>query len=103
VTVRKINIENLAKTLFMLQTGPLTAAMLAREINVHLVTAQSWLRQLRRQRAVHVTEWLQDRLGRDAIPVFALGDGEDAQRRRESRAVINRRYLEKKRGTTIGA
>lgn len=99
--MRKINHIKMARTIALLNRGPTTAAQLAVEAEVHLVTAQSWLRELRTQGAVHITQWLQDSLGRDCIPVYTLGEGEDLPRRKTARAEIMRRYREKKRGTHI--
>lgn len=101
--MRKINHIKLAKTFALLHNGPVTATQLAVEAEVHLVTAQSWLRELRKQEAVHISKWLPDSLGRDCIPVYALGKGEDLPRRKTARAEIMRRYREKKRGSAVSA
>jgi len=95
---RRINANKLAQTLrYFQQTDEVTAAQLAVEIGVHLITAQSWLRELKTNRVIHVAGWLPDSLGRDSTPVYRLGDGEDVARRKASRSEINRRYLERKR------
>lgn len=96
--MRKINHIKMARTIAMLNQGPITAVKLAVEAEIHIVTAQSWLRELRLQGVVHVVEWLPDTLGRDSTPVYALGAGEDAAKRRSTRAEIMRRYRERKRG-----
>jgi hypothetical protein len=101
--LRKINHIKMAKTIAMLHNGPTTASQLASEAGVHLVTAQSWLRELRQQGAVHITQWQQDSLGRDCIPVYALGKGDDLPRRRTARSEIMKRYRERKRGTHVSA
>lgn len=101
--MRKINHVKMARTIALLNQGPITAAKLAIEAEVHIVTAQSWLRKLRLQGAVHVVEWLTDSLGRDATPVYAIGAGADVARRRATRAEIMRRYRERKRGIQISA
>lgn len=93
----------MARTISLLNRGPITASVLAGEAEVHLVTAQSWLRELRKQGAVHIAQWLPDSLGRDATPVYAMGPGEDAPRRRTDRAAIMKRYREKKRGAQLSA
>jgi len=101
--VRKINHIKLAKTFALLHNGPVTASKLAVEAEVHIVTAQSWLKELRLQGVVHIVEWLPDTLGRDSTPVYALGAGEDVARRRATRAEIMRRYRERKREAQIRA
>lgn len=96
--MRKINVLKLAKTLRLFQQQQeVTALQLATEVGVHLITAQSWLRQLRFNSVVHIAGWLPDSLGRDAIPIYRFGEGVDAERRKTSRSEINRRYLERKR------
>ena len=92
---RKINHQVLAKTFKLLQTQPVSAADLAKEIGIHLITSQRWLRGLKAERAVHITKWLPDSLGRDATPVYALGDKEDTPRRKQPRSEIMQRYRER--------
>jgi predicted ArsR family transcriptional regulator len=99
--LRKINHIKMARTIALLNSGPITAAKLAVEAEVHLVTAQSWLRELRKQGVVRVHQWLQDSLGRDCTPVYALGKGSDCPRRRATRAEIMKRYREKKREAAL--
>ena len=102
--MRKINARKLARTIRLFQqTHEVTAAQLAKEVGLHLITAQSWLRELKANNVVHVGGWLQDSLGRDATPIYRLGEGTHAARRKASRADINRRYLEKKRESKAAA
>jgi predicted ArsR family transcriptional regulator len=101
--LRKINHTKMAKTIAVLHNGPTTASRLASEAGVHLVTAQSWLRELRQQGVVHITQWQQDSLGRDSIPVYALGKGDDLPRRRTTRSETMKRYRERKRGLDVSA
>ena len=101
--MRKINHIKMARTIAVLNRGPTTAAQLSVEAGVHLVTAQSWLRELRKQGVVRVSQWLPDSLGRDSTPVYTLGEGEDLPRRKTTRAEIMKRYREKRRGTQISA
>ena len=98
--MRKLNAAKLAQTLVLLNENPITAAQLATEVNIHIVTAQSWLRELYKQRAIYIHAWLPDSLGRDCTPVYAINrDGLDVDtpRRTTKRAEIARRYREKKR------
>jgi predicted ArsR family transcriptional regulator len=101
--LRKINHTKMAKTIAVLHNGPTTASRLASEADVHLVTAQAWLRELRQQGVVHITQWQQDSLGRDSIPVYALGKGDDLPRRRTTRSETMKRYRERKRGLDVSA
>lgn len=93
----KVNHLVLAQTFRMLQAGPVTAQALANETGVHVVTAQDWLRALKAEKTVHIGSWLPDSLGRDAVPVYELGDDKDEPRRRLTRAEISQRYRERQK------
>jgi len=104
--MRKVNAVKMAQTLMLLNEGPVTASQLATQVNIHLVTAQSWLRELYRQGVIYIHAWLPDSLGRDCTPVYAINrDGLDVDtpRRTTKRAEIAKRYRERKRGTELGA
>jgi len=96
----RISHYTLARTLKLFQQGTVTAKQLHHEIGVHLVTAQAWLRTLTDEGTIHVCGWQQDALGRDAIPVYALGAGVQAPRRRKTRAQIMRDYRQRKKENT---
>ena len=74
-----------------------TSYELAEHTGWHLLTAQSLLRALHKQRCVHVVGWLKDPLGRDTTRIYAVGDGHDRPRSNLTRAEIARRYRERKR------
>lgn len=74
-----------------------TSYELAEHTGWHLLTAQSLLRALHKQRCVHVVGWLKDPLGRDTTRVYAVGDGHDKPRSNLTRAEIARRYRERKK------
>ena len=93
----KVSHRVLAKTLRLLLHGNVTAKQLHVEIGVHLVTAQEWLRTLMDEGTIHVTAWLPDSLGRDATPVYALGNSSSVPRRRKTRAQIMRDYRQRKK------
>lgn len=93
----KINHVKMAKTLALLQAGPLTARELSAKAEVHLITAQDWLRALKAAGAIHISGWLPDTLGRDATPVYSLGNHPDAPRRKTPHAEIARRYRQRKK------
>jgi len=91
----KVNHTVMAQTMMMLRAGPVTAQSVATKTGVHIVTAQDWLRALKKQGAVYIGSWLPDSLGRDAIPVYELGNEPDEPRRKLSRAEIARRYRQR--------
>jgi hypothetical protein len=93
----KVSHAVLARTFALLRDGALTAQRLSRETGVHVVTAQDWLRALKEEKAVHIGSWLPDSKGRDATPVYELGDDKDEPRRRMTRAEISRRYRQRQK------
>lgn len=93
----KVSHRALARTLALFQQGTVTAKQLHLEIGVHLVTAQEWLRTLMHEGTIHIAGWQSDTLGRDAIPVYALGAGDTAPRRRKTRAQIAREYRQRQK------
>ena len=88
----KISHAVLAQTMQLLMHGTVTAKQLSSHTGVHLVTAQEWLRALKSGAIIHVVGWLQDSLGRDAIPVYGMWEGADKPRAKLSRAEISKRY-----------
>jgi predicted ArsR family transcriptional regulator len=72
-----------------------SAADLATQLDIHLITAQRWLRGLKAEGVIHVVQWLPDSLGRDATPVYALGSNEDLPRKKQLRSEIMQRYRER--------
>lgn len=96
MTQKKINHTVLAKTLKLLQAGqPVSAKNVAETTGVHPVTAQRWMRELAKEKVVYVCGWLQDSLGRDAIPLYALGDNDPTPRKKQTRSEIMHRYRER--------
>ena len=87
----------LAKTLSYLLDNPATAQDICAYTGIHLVTAQEWMRALRKERTVYISAWEPDTKGRDVTPVYTLGRGRDAQRRRKSRAQIAADYRARKK------
>ena len=101
----KVNQETYARLLRMLLDDPCTAHELAEETGLHIVTAQSLMRTLKKHKVVHVCAWEADRLGRDATPVYKLGSGKDKQRHRFTSAERTARYRAKQNSvaTLLGA
>lgn len=93
----KVSHEVLAKTMQLLLHESVTAQQLSSHTGVHLETAKTWLRALRVEGVIHVAGWLQDSAGRDAIPVYGLGNLPNQPRAKMSRAEISRRYRERQK------
>lgn len=94
---RKINHLVLAQTVKLLLDGPATAHEVAEHTGIHIVTAQEWMRGLRKEGAVHISGWIADGLGRDTTAVYQLGKGRDKPRHRFTPAERQARYRARKR------
>jgi hypothetical protein len=93
----KVSHMALAKTLKLLLEGPVTAQKVSEVTGVHLLTAQEWVRALRKEGVVHIGDGIADRLERDITPVYAMGSGPDKERRRLTTAQRQARYRERQK------
>lgn len=95
---KRVRISHLttSRVIKALLEGPCTAAELAAASGLHQVTIYEFMRSMRKLKVSHICGWEPDSMGRDAIAVFALGRGNDAKRRTQTRAEIARRYRERK-------
>ena len=98
---RKISHVALAKTMRMLLDGPVTAQEISEETGIHIVTAQEWMRSLRKEGCIHIGGWLPDALGRDTTAVYQMGKGKDKPRHKFTPAERQARHRARKRQATI--
>ena len=95
----KVNQSTYARVFKILLNDPVTANEVVEETGLHLVTAQSLMRTLKRHKVVHICAWEPDGLGRDVRPVYRLGPGKDKPRRKmtgaERQARCRARRLER--------
>lgn len=96
--MHKVNQDTYARLFKYLLHVPATAHELAAETGIHIVTAQSLMRCLKKHKVVHISSWEKDTKGRDATPVYTLGLGRDKPREKLSVAERQRRYRDKKAG-----
>ena len=96
MTVNKTTQETYAILFKHLLHGPMTAHELAGEASVHIVTAQRLMRVLMQYKVVHITAWDKDSKGRDATPVYQLGEGRNKKRAKMTTAERTQRYRAKK-------
>ena len=87
----KMNELLYARMIRMLLDG-CTAHDIANETGLHIVTTQSYLRALHKEKAVHVIGWLKNSRGADTTKIFKVGAGEDKPRTIMTRAEIAKRY-----------
>ena len=96
-TQHKVNQDMYARLFKLLMERPVSAHEVSEKIGMHVVNAQGLMRTMKKYGVVHIYSWRPDKLGRDATPVYVLGDGVDKPRRCMTRAEIARRYRENKR------
>lgn len=101
--IRKVNYTATAIVLKTLMEGPASVAELVDAAGLHKVTTYNFMRVLRRHKVVHIASWETDRLGRDCMPVFALGKGKDKPRRKLTGAERTANMRERKRLAAIAA
>ena len=82
----KVNQESYALIFKELLEGEMSAHDAVEITGLHLVTAQSLFRSLKKHKVVHIAAWDTDRMGRDVTPIYALGAKRDKPRRRMSGA-----------------
>jgi len=100
--VYKVNQDTYARVFRMLLDDPITAYDAAEETGMHVVTAQSLMRTLKKHKVVHVCAWEADALGRDTTPVYKLGHGKNKPRHKFTAAERQARSRAKKRKLILG-
>lgn len=77
--------------------GIYTCQELAEITGLHYVTVLQYTRELHAAGAAHICAWEKDKLGRDALKVYKIGEGTDKRRARMSEAQRQARYRSKQR------
>ncbi len=93
----RVNQDMYARVFRDLVDGPMTAHDAVEVSGMHTVTAQEFMRTLKRYKVVHIAAWEKDRLGRDATPVYALGAGRDKKRAKLTAAERQARHRARKK------
>ena len=85
-----------AKVMRALTDGPSSAQEMQEATGLSLETLHNLMRALRKEKLVHIGSWEKDALGRDTIRVYRLGSGQDAPRRKKTKAQIARECRQRK-------
>lgn len=93
----KLNQECYALVLKELLAGPSPTKELVAVSGMSLITIQELMRTFHRHQVAHIFAWDPDARGADSIPVWKLGPGRDAKRRKKSKAEICRDYRARKK------
>lgn len=97
----KVNQDMYARIFRDLLDGPMSAHDAVEVTGMHILTAQELMRTLKKHKVVHVCAWEKDKLGRDATPVYGLGEGRDKKRARMTASERTARYREKKKQMSV--
>lgn len=99
--VYKVNQNTYARLFKELLSGPMSAHDAVEVAGLHIVTAQQLFRCLKKHKVVHIAAWEPDTRGRDATPVYGLGNGRDKPRRKMTAAERQRVCRAKKAGLAM--
>jgi AraC-like DNA-binding protein len=91
----KVNQSAYTKVIKELLTEPCTLTHLQEVTGLHRVTLQRLFRIFRKHKLVYITDWEQDRRGRDTFAVFSLGEGKDKPKYKMTQTEIAKRYRDK--------
>jgi predicted transcriptional regulator len=83
----------------VLDALPATRPELQEKLGINRSTAQSWLKKLRDERAIHISKWQRPKVSGNFLAVHAVGFGIDARfyLKPKTSAVYANRYREQKR------
>ena len=101
MTLRKTNQETYAILFKHLLDGPMTAYDLVEESGVHIVTAQSLMRCLKKHKVVHICGWEKNSRGIDTTPIYKLGHGKNKPRAKMTDKERTQRYRDKKKAMEL--
>jgi predicted ArsR family transcriptional regulator len=82
----KINAIAQAQLIKLLLDGVYTCHELADQTGLHYVTVLHYTRELHSAGAAYICAWEKDGRGRDAIKIYKIGEGRDAQRKKMTAA-----------------
>lgn len=92
----KLGAMSFAKVLRALTDGPSSAQEMQEATGLSLETLHNLMRALRKEKLAHIGSWEKDALGRDTIRIYRLGAGQDAPRRKKTKAQIARECRQRK-------
>lgn len=82
----KTGVLSVAKMVRRLMDDNQTVYTLAEHTGLHPVTIRRFMKAMIKERAAHVCAWERDACGRDTTPVYTLGEGRQAPRRKMTAA-----------------
>lgn len=97
MTQYKVNQETYAHVFKLLFVKPVSVQEIVEVSGIHKLTAYELLRCFKKHGLVHISGWTKDTLGRDSMPIYKMGKGEDTPRTRMTDSERSKRYLVRKK------
>ena len=91
----KVNQEIYAMIVKGLMTKPMSIDEMQDLTGMHRKTLYRLMRTFRGKKIVYISDWEQDRFGRDCKAIYTMGIGKDKPRYKTSSAERTRRYRER--------
>ena len=96
-----INVIAVAKMIGAISEESQSLATLIKLTGLHHQTIMRWLRELKKNNAVHIEYWAEDPFGRRSIRMWKLGAGDNAPRPLLTDQERRRRYRSKLKGRAL--
>lgn len=99
--INKVNQTAYALIFKELLDGPLTARDAIEITGLHIQTANNLFNCFKKHKIVYIASWETDSMGRDAFPVYEIGNKPDKKRRRMSGAERSARFKAKQKALSL--
>ena len=77
---KRINASSNARLMKALMDNDMTYQELADHVGLHYLTVARFMRELHKQKVIHVAEWRRDARGCASAKVWAFGEAKDAKK-----------------------
>ena len=99
----KVNALSFAQLVKFMREGVHSCEELADLTGLHYLTVLQYSRELHLAGEAHISSWVKDSRGRDAIKVYQLGPGADAPRHRKTAVERSAAYRKRKAQERVNA
>ena len=99
--INKVNQTAYALIFKELLEGPLTARDAIEITGLHIQTANNLFKCFKKHKIVYIASWETDSMGRDAFPVYQIGNKPDKKRRAMTSAERSARFKAKQKALAL--
>ena len=99
--INKVNQTAYALIFKELLEGPLTAREAIEITGLHIQTANNLFKCFKKHKIVYIASWEPDSLGRDAFPVYQIGNKPDKKRRAMTSTERSARFKAKQKALSL--